>query len=122
MDMLLHNSIIKKKIAWRLKAKQYQIIDNLLFREAYDFVQLRCLEKYEAQRVLQEINDGPAGGNFGGDTTAHKILHARYYWPTLFKNAHAYVRQCKTCQTDVGRQSKLALPLQPINIEQPFEN
>jgi hypothetical protein len=69
---------------------------------------------------LQELHDGPAGGHFGGDTTTHKILHAGYYWPTLFKDAHEYVRKCKTCQT-AGRQRKPALPLQPVNIEQPFE-
>jgi hypothetical protein len=93
----------------------------VLFRRNYDSILLRCLEKTEAQKVLQELHDGPAGGHFGGDTTAHKIIHAGYYWPTLFKDAHDYVRKCKICQTASGRQRKPAFPLQPVNIEQPFE-
>ena len=112
----------KRKRVLRLKASQYHIIDNVLFRNNYDSIPLICLEKSEAQSVLQELHDGPIGGNFGGDTTAHKILNARYYWPTLLKDAHAYVIKCKTFQTVTGRQRKLrAFPLKPVNIEQTFE-
>jgi len=111
----------KKKRALRLKAVKYEIIDNVLFRRNYDSILLRCLEKTEAEKVLQELHDGPAGGHFGGDTTAHKIIHVGYYWPTLFKDTHEYVRKCRICQTASGRQRKPAFPLQPVNIEQPFE-
>ena len=40
---------------------------------------LRCLEHDEAQKILTELHDGPAGGHFAGDTTAHKIMRAGYY-------------------------------------------
>ena len=70
---------------------------------------------------MQELHDGPAGGHFGGNTTAHKILHVGYYWETLFKYAHEYARKCKVCQTAVGRKRKVTFPLQPVNIQQPFE-
>ena len=70
---------------------------------------------------MQELHDGPTGGHFGGDTTAHKIIHAGYDWPTLFKDTHDYVRKCKIFQTASGRQRKPAFPLYPVNIEQPFE-
>eukprot|EP00253_Pinus_taeda_P025877 PITA_25877 len=113
--------IYKNKRALRLKAKHFEIIDNVLFRRNYDSILLRCLENAKAKIVLQELHDGPAGGFLGGDTTAHKILHVGYYWPTLFKDAHDYVRKCKICQTASGRQRRPAFPLQPVNIEQPFE-
>eukprot|EP00253_Pinus_taeda_P001939 PITA_01939 len=115
------NLSYKNKRAIRLKAKKFTIIDDVLFRQNYDSVLLRCLEKPEAQRVLQELHYGPAGGHFGADTTAHEVIHAGYYWPTLFRDAHEYVRKCRNCQTSSGRQRKSAFPLQPINIEQPFE-
>ena len=44
------------------------------------------------KKVLIDLHDEPVGGNFSKDTTAHKILRAGYYWPTLFKDAHAHVR------------------------------
>ena len=66
---------------------------------SYDFVLLRCLEKSEAEKVLQELHDGPAGEHYARDATTHKILRAGYYWPTLFKDSHSYVRKCQVCQT-----------------------
>ena len=66
----------KSKRAIRLKAKSFTIIDDVLFKKNYDSILLRCLEKPEAQKVLQELHDGPAGGHFGADTTTHKIIHA----------------------------------------------
>ena len=67
------------------------------------------------------MHDAPAGGHFLGDTTVHKILRAGYYWPTLFKDAQAYVRKCDTCQRSGRRQAKEAGPLQPVIIFEPFE-
>jgi hypothetical protein len=49
------------------------------FQENYDGVLLKCLEKTEAERVLNELHDGPTGGHFGGDTIAHNVLHVGYY-------------------------------------------
>lgn len=100
-----------KKRALRLKAKQYQIVNNVLFRMNYDYNLLRCLGNSEAEKVLQELHDGLASGHFGGDATTHKILRAGYYWPTLFKDAHNYVRKCKIFQTTSRRQKKPTLSL-----------
>eukprot|EP00253_Pinus_taeda_P023917 PITA_23917 len=74
----------------------------------------------DVDRVLKEMHDSPVGGHYGGETTAHKILRAGYYWPTLFKESHAYARKCKVCQTTAGRERKLAVPLRPVMIYHPF--
>ena len=81
-----------KKRALRLKAKQYQLVNDVLFRINYDFVLLRCLEKSEAEKVLQELHDGPAGGHYAGDATTHKILRARLLLAHIIQR-HAYL--CK---------------------------
>ena len=54
---------------------------------------LRCLECEDAAKVVIELHDGPTRGHFSRDTTSHKIFRAGYYWPTLFKDAHAHVRK-----------------------------
>ena len=59
----------KRKRVLRIKAKQYEIINDVLFRKNYDSVFLRCLETSEEENILQELHDGPTGGHFGGDTT-----------------------------------------------------
>ena len=98
------------------KSALYQIIDGVLFRNNYGGVFLKCFEQEDAKKVIAELHDGPVGGHFLGDTTAHKILKAGYYWPTLFKDAHAHVRKCDACQRCVGRQAKVVGPLKPVVI------
>ena len=111
----------RKKRALRLKSAQYQLIDGVLFRQNYDQVLLRCLEKYDAEHILTKLHDGPAGGHFSGEATAHKVLRVGYYWPTLFKDAHAHAQKCEICQVNAGRERRPAFPLQPVTIENPFE-
>jgi hypothetical protein len=80
-------------------------------------VVLRCLEKPDADRVLKDMHDGPTRVHFLGDTTTHKILRAGYYWPTLFKDAHAYSRRCEACRKFAGREYKVVVPLQLVSVE-----
>ena len=70
---------------------------------------------------MSELHDGLAGGHYSGDTTTHKILRAGYYWHTLFKYAHTHVKKCDICQRCGGRQPKVAAPLNPVMISEPFE-
>jgi hypothetical protein len=82
---------------------------------------MRCLEKDEAEKVLLELHAREAGGNFGGDTTAHKVLREGYYWHTLFKDAHALCRKCVICQKASGRIQKPTFPLQLVSVDSPFQ-
>jgi len=110
----------QKKWALRLKYTQYKLIVGVLFRRNYD-VLLKCLEKSDAKGLLDELHNGPIVGNFGGETTSHKVLRAFYYWPDLFKDGNAYARKWKVCQTFKGREKKLVFPLQIVMVEGPFE-
>jgi hypothetical protein len=100
---------------------QYHLINYVLFRVNYDGVLLICIEHDDAEKVLKELHDGPVGGHFVRETTTHKILRVGYYWPTLFRDAHAYARKCKSCQVSTGREKRAAIPLQPMTISRPFE-
>jgi len=79
----------------RLKSAQYSLINDYLFWNNYDGVLLICLEQDDAEKVLKDLFDGPVGGHFFGDPTAHKVLRYCYYHPTLFKYAHAHAQKCK---------------------------
>jgi hypothetical protein len=81
---------------------------------------MRCLEKDEAEKVFLELHAGEAGGHFGGDTTTHKVLRAGYYWPMLFRDAHALCRKCIICQKASGHLQKPTFPLQPVSVDSPF--
>jgi hypothetical protein len=40
--------------------------------------------KEEADKLMVDLHSGHCGGHFAACTTAHKILRAGYYWPTIF--------------------------------------
>jgi hypothetical protein len=48
-------------------------------------------------------------------------MRASYYWPTLFRDTHSFVRACEACQRFEGKQKLLALPLDPVIVEAPFQ-
>jgi hypothetical protein len=75
-----------------MKYLQYQLLHGILFINNYAGVLLKCLEKKEVDKVSKDMHEGPASGHFSRDTTVHKVLRVGYYWPTLFKDAHAYSR------------------------------
>jgi len=95
----------------RLRSSQYQLINEILLRNKYDGVILQFLENKYVDKVLSELHDGLVGGNFFNETFAHKILGVGYYWPTFFKDAHAYAWRCKIFQKCVGHKKKPIVPL-----------
>ena len=66
------------------------------------------------------VHDGPDGGHFSARKIEVKIMRASYYWPTLFNDAHKYVRKCEKCVFFSGKQRLASLPLHPIQVDQPF--
>ena len=72
------------------------MIDGVLFQQNCDMVLLKCLEKDDAKHILAELHDGLACGHFTRETTTHEFLREGYYWPTLFKDAHAHARNVKS--------------------------
>lgn len=61
------------------------------------------------------------GGHHYWKTTAHKILRAGYYWPSLFSDAFVFVKSCDRCQRFEGKQQLKSLPLKPIITKGPFQ-
>ena len=58
----------------KIEICQYQLIDGVLFRQNYDKVLLRCLEKDDVKHILTELHDGSVGCHFNRETTVHKAL------------------------------------------------
>jgi len=60
------NLNLKQRRALRLKATPYKLIQGIFFRSNHDGVLLRCLEKEDSLCLLNELHEGPVGGNFRG--------------------------------------------------------
>ncbi|XP_070010494.1 uncharacterized protein [Nicotiana sylvestris] len=73
----------------------------------------------EQSSVLQACHTSTYGGHFGGVRTAAKVLEAGFYWPTLFKDAHQWVKGCNECQQTGNifrRHEMLMNPIQEVEV------
>ena len=103
------------------RSAPFTLIGSVLYRKGKDGILRRCIFQSEVLSILEGCHMDSCGGHFAGDSTARKALTAGYWWPTLFKDAHQYTRQCDPCQR-IGRPTDSAsMPLIPIIAQIPFE-
>ena len=43
---------------------------------------------------MREVHEGICGNHSGARSLVHKLIRAGYYWPTMLKDAQAYVKSC----------------------------
>nr|GEY14958.1 hypothetical protein [Tanacetum cinerariifolium] len=77
--------------------KHYFWDDPFLFKICADQVIRRCVHGKEALKILKACHNGPMGGNHGANLTAKKIFDAGFFWPTIYKDAHEFVKNCDSC-------------------------
>jgi hypothetical protein len=61
------------------RAKDYQIVDNELYRTSVSGPLLRCISKIEGQEILQEVHAEICGGHIGARALAAKVLRQGFY-------------------------------------------
>lgn len=81
-----------------MHASKYVFKDEDLYWKNMDGLLLLCLDELQGNRMLKEMHEGVYGGHFSVNTTTHKILMARYYWPRVFNDSFKYVEKCEACQ------------------------
>ncbi|XP_012482895.1 uncharacterized protein LOC105797476 [Gossypium raimondii] len=64
----------------------------------------------EVPKILYHCSIALSRGHFRGTRTAAKVLLARFFWPTLFKDAYAYVKSCDGCQRVGNITNKNKMP------------
>jgi len=60
-------------------------------------------------------------GHFSSRKTTTKILQSGFYWPTMFKNSHAFCKTCENCQKLGSVSKRHMMPLNPILIIEIFD-
>nr|GFB86713.1 hypothetical protein [Tanacetum cinerariifolium] len=74
--------------------KHYFWDDPFLFKICADQVIRRCVHGKEALDILVACHNGPTGRHHGANLTAKKIFDAGFFWPTIHKAAHEFVKNC----------------------------
>jgi len=70
--------------------------------------------KEEITSTISHCHDIHSGRHVSGDKTTTKILQASFYWPTLFKDVHAYARAYDGCERTGGWSRRNEMPLNYI--------
>ena len=91
--------------------KTYFWEEPFLYKLCKDGIIRRCLPEGEIQGVISHCHDSPCGGHASTSKTAAKVLQAGFFWPSLFKDVHAYVRACDRCQRMGNLSRKNEMPL-----------
>ncbi|XP_070029181.1 uncharacterized protein [Nicotiana sylvestris] len=63
----------------------------------------------------------PYGGHFGEVRTIAKVLELGFYWPTLFKDAHLWIKGCDECNRTENISSRHKMPMNPIQEVEVFD-
>nr|XP_043633076.1 uncharacterized protein K02A2.6-like [Erigeron canadensis] len=82
----------------RIKAPQYSIKQDILYKKGYLTPWLRCVTSEEANYVLREAHFGSCGAHAGARSIAQKAARLGYFWPTMYRDATKIVDNCDNCQ------------------------
>ena len=85
----------RKKFFFKVKHSYWE--DPILYKHYADQIVRRCVPNEEMENILKHHHSLECGGHFGRTRIATNVLQAGFYWPTLFKYAHAYVLTCDQC-------------------------
>ncbi|GKB81328.1 reverse transcriptase domain-containing protein [Tanacetum coccineum] len=101
--------------------KHYFWDDPYLFKICADQVIRRCVFGQEAHDILMACHNGPTGGHHGVNYTAKKVFDARFYWPTVYRDAHDLVTRCDACQRQGKISQRDEMPKNAIQVCEIFD-
>nr|GEX18368.1 reverse transcriptase domain-containing protein [Tanacetum cinerariifolium] len=81
----------------------------------------RCVHSKEALDILEACHNGPTGGYHGANLTAKKVFNAGFFWPTIYKDAHEFVKNYDSCQRQGKISQRDEMPQNSIQICEIFD-
>ena len=92
-------------------SRQFISYNGILYKRAPTRVHLRCVDKDEAQKLMEAIHEGVCGPHMNGTVLAKKIARQGYFWLTMEIDCMKFVKKCHNCQaySDVSHLSSMEL-------------
>ncbi|GKE44819.1 reverse transcriptase domain-containing protein, partial [Tanacetum coccineum] len=88
----------KKARAIKHKSQRFAIINEILYKKSFLGLWFRCVGPSQANYVLREIHEGSCSMHAGTRSVVAKAYRIGYYWPTMHKDARAFIKACQECQ------------------------
>ncbi|XP_020412323.1 uncharacterized protein LOC109947171 [Prunus persica] len=79
-------------------APRFIYYKEILYRRSFEGVFLRCLDKEDAFKAIEEAHSGICGAHQSGPKLHFQIKRMGYYWPTMVNHCMDYVKKCQACQ------------------------
>jgi len=111
----------KRRQQFLAQVKQYIWGEPDLFKIGADQILRRCIPEDEVKEILTHAHSSACGGHFSGQKTGYKVLTCGFYWPTIFKDASEYAKNCLNCQKMGSISKRDEMPLQPILVVDIFD-
>jgi len=111
----------KDKRKFLNEVKNFYWDDPYLFKYCPDQIFRRCISDNEVSSVIKFCHSEACGGHFSSRKTTAKILQSRFYWPTMFKDSHAFCKTCENCQKLGSISKHHMMPLNPILVIEIFD-
>nr|GFA53146.1 hypothetical protein [Tanacetum cinerariifolium] len=81
----------------RLKARQYELMEGILYRRSFLTPWLRCVGPLQAEYVMREIHEGSCSMHAGPRSVVAKAIRLGYYWPTMHRDTRGMIQKCNDC-------------------------
>ena len=104
----------------KVQASRFVLIKDILYKRGFSRPFLKCLSHDKADYVMREVHEGICGNYSGAQSLVHKLTRVGYYWPTMLKDAQAYVKACDKCQRFNNFIRQLSEELTTIMAQWPF--
>ncbi|XP_022025008.1 uncharacterized protein LOC110925363 [Helianthus annuus] len=105
----------------RVKALQYELIGEELYRRSYLGPSLKCKDMEEAECVIREMHEGICGMHSGPRTVVRRAMNAGFYWPRMYETTSEEIKKCDNCQVHAPMTHQHKHPMVPVSTSWPFQ-
>ncbi|GJX30121.1 reverse transcriptase domain-containing protein [Tanacetum coccineum] len=103
-----------------IKARQYELLEGILYKWSFLKSWLRCVGPLQADYVIREIHEGLCSMHAGPRSVVAKAMRLGYYWPTMHRDAREMIRTCNDFQIHRHMPRNPQQPLTTITAPWPF--
>ena len=82
----------------RRLAMGFLLDEEVLYKKGKDQILLRCVDSFEANRIVEEIHEGIFETHANGHRMTGQVIRVGYYWLTLERDCIQYAQKCHKCQ------------------------
>ncbi|GJS66373.1 reverse transcriptase domain-containing protein [Tanacetum coccineum] len=98
----------------RIKARQYELLEGVLYRRSFLKLWLRYVGPLQANYVIREIHEGLCSMHAGPRSMVDKAMRLGYFWPTMQQDIRDMIRTCNNSQIHHPVPRNPKQPLTPI--------